>query len=107
MKKNKIERKTFVEKMGITEVDWPAFKRVVDQLKRVVDQRVAELTARDFINPRIFSDEYSIWLEMTKIEDDESYNKRLADSEKSEQIRVAQRIEKLKKEAKELGLEIK
>lgn len=99
MKKNKIERKTFIENMGITEVDWPAFKRAVDQ-------RVAELTARGFINPRIYNDEYSIWLEMTKIEDNESYNKRLADSEKSGPIWVAQRIEKLKKEAKELGLKV-
>lgn len=100
MNKKKIERKTFIEQMGIIEVDWPAFKRVVDQ-------RVTDLMAHGFVNPKIHNDEYSIWLEMTKIEDDESYNKRLADSEKSEQIRVAQRIEKLKKEAKELGLEVK
>jgi hypothetical protein len=99
-KKNKIERRIYKEKIRILGVDWADFKGDAEM-------RIKEYAALGFSGPLIKHDEYEIWLEMTKVEDDESYNKRLADSEKSEQIRIAQRIEKLKKEAKELGLEIK
>ena len=100
MKKNKIERRLYKEKIAFYSVDWSDFVREGQG-------RVDYFTKLGFANPVIRHDEYEIWIEMTKIEDNESYNKRLADSEKSEQIRIAQRIEKLKKEAKELGLEVK
>ena len=44
---------------------------------------------------------------MTKLEDDEVYNTRKKVAEEKQAKERAAKIEKLKKEAKELGLEIK
>ncbi len=97
--KNKIERRVHKEKIVILDFNWEDFKREVDK-------QVASFAQHGYSNPGVCADEYEIWIEMTKEEDDESFNRRKADSEKSEQMRIAQRIEKLRKEAKELGLKI-
>jgi hypothetical protein len=97
--KKKLERLVFKYKIGITEVDWSAFRKEVDE-------KVAVFEKDGYKNPMVFSDEYSIWVEMTKIEDDESYATRVAEEKKKMEMSRARRIEKLKKEAKELGLKV-
>jgi hypothetical protein len=95
-----LQRIIYTKRIGITEVDWPAFKKEADE-------RILAYEKDGCKDPKIFGDEYSIWIEMTYTESDEDFAKRLAkEKQKSESARI-QRIEKLKKEAKELGLEIK
>jgi hypothetical protein len=95
----KPERITFTYKLGITEVDWPA-------VKAEVDDKIQKWEKDGYKNPRLCHDEYEIWIEVTKVEDDESYAARIAEAEKKEEFSRARRIEKLKKEAKELGLKV-
>jgi uncharacterized protein YigA (DUF484 family) len=95
----KLQRITYTKKLGITEVDWPA-------VKKEMDEKIAAFEKDGYRNPQLFADEYQNWIEMTYTESDEDYAKRIEEQKKKSESDRARRIEKLKKEAKELGLKV-
>jgi hypothetical protein len=85
------------------DVEWDTFKRLAEE-------RIEFSIGRGFSNPMVRIkegwDSQGLEIFLTKLEDEEVYNKRkIIEVEKQAKER-AKKIEKLKKEAKELGLKV-
>ena len=106
MKKNKIERLIY-------EDSWSPHANYIpwEQFKEYAEDRIKHSISNGYSNPMVrykgYYNEIQFEIFLTKLEDEESYNKRKKVAEEKQAKERAAKIEKLKKEAKELGLEIK
>ena len=107
MKKNKIER-------IIHEDSWSPEAHHIpwEQFKEYAEDRIKHSISNGYSNPMVryrsyYSEDIQFEIFLTKLEDKESYNKRKLIVEEKQAKERAAKIDKLKKEAKELGLEIK
>lgn len=105
MKKNKVERIIFKDSW-CPQIDGPMDW---EDFKRLAEERIRHSISNGYSNPKIRYegdwDSSKMQIFLTKLEDEETYLKRKAVEEAKLEKAKMLKIEKLKKEAKELGLE--
>jgi hypothetical protein len=107
MKKNK----NFEIKRLVYEDAWcPDIGGEWDTFKRLAEERIAHSISKGYSNPIVRTrgdwDSQEFEIVLTKLEDEAAYNKRKLIAEAKQEKERTTKIEKLKKEAKELGLKV-